>query len=209
VSTNQKAIQKPVAILNLPAKVTDLISYAQGIEKALTGNATVPSPVPSVAAISGAIADLVAAETATQTRVKGAVATRNEKRAALLSLLRQLRGNVQAQADANPDNAGSIIESAGLAQKKPVARPARTFVARPAGVTGTAKLVAPSAGRRAAYEWEYSADGGTTWVTAPPSLQATTVVTGLKAATTVQFRYRPVLKGGPENWSQPVSLLVQ
>ena len=87
-------------------------------------------------------------------------------------------------------------------------RPPRTFAAKPANVTGSVTLVAPSADRRASYEWEYSADGGTTWVPAAPTLQAKTVVPGLKAGTTVQFRYRPVVRGGAQNWSQPVSLLV-
>jgi hypothetical protein len=181
VPTNQNTTQKPVASLNLPHGVSALIIYAQGIVKALTNNPAIPNPVPTVAALTAAIADLAAAQTATQTRLRGAVTTRNEKKATLLTLLRQLRGNVQAV----------------------------TFAAKPANVTGSVTLVAPAAAHRASYEWESSADGGTTWVAAAPSLQAKTVVTGLKAGTTVLFRYRPVVKGGAANWSQAVSLLVQ
>jgi hypothetical protein len=209
LSANQNAVLKPVAELKLPKNVPALVTYAQGVEKALTGNASIPNPVPSVAALTAAIGDLAAAQTATQTRVKGAVATRNEKKAALLTLLRQLRGNVQALADASPDNAGSLIESAGLTQRKSAARDPRIFAAKPAGVTGSVTLVAPAAARRASYEWEYSSDGGTTWTAAAPTLQARTVVPALKAGTTIAFRYRPIVKGGAANWSQVVSLLVQ
>lgn len=142
-------MQKPVAELKLPKNVPALITYAQGVEKALTGNALVPNPVPPVAALTAAITDLAASQTATQTRVKGAVATRNEKKAALLTLLRQLRGNVQAEADASPDNAASIIESAGLVQRKAAAHAPRIFAAKPASITGSVTLVAPAAARRA------------------------------------------------------------
>ena len=53
---------------------------------------------------------------------------------------------------------------------------------------------AASAGHRASYEWEYSTDGGKTWVTTPVTLQAKTTILGLTAGTTVQFRHRPVTK---------------
>src|SRR5271166_222513 len=58
-------------------------------------------------------------------------------------------------------------------------------------------------GPRTSYEWEYSPDGGKTWVAAPSTIQAKTVVTGLTAATMVMFRYRTVTKTGVSDWSQP------
>ena len=165
MSTNTQTISRPLASLNVPTKVPALITYARAIVQALTGNTWIPSPLPTIAAITAAIADLVTSETATLARTKGAVTTRNEKKAALVALLRQLRGNVQAAADASPDNGGTIIESAGIALRKAQTRPARVFAATPSALTGSVKLVAPSAGRRAAYEWEYSTDGGSaTWV---------------------------------------------
>jgi hypothetical protein len=73
-------------------------------------------------------------------------------------------------------------------------------------VSGEVKLVAPSAGHRASYEWEYSIDGGATWLTMPPSLQAKTSLVGLKPGSSVQFRYRAVLKVGASDWSLPITL---
>jgi hypothetical protein len=55
-------------------------------------------------------------------------------------------------------------------------------------VSGTAKITAVSAGHRASYEWQYSVDGGKTWVTAPATMQA---------------------KAGEGDWSQAVALLVK
>jgi hypothetical protein len=158
--------------------------------------------------ISAAIAELQTAETAALARTKGAVITRDEKRTALVQLLQQLKGPIQAAADANLENGASIIASAGVAVKKTVVRSPRVFGAKPGAVTGTAKLVTASAGHRASYEWEYSTDGGKTWVTTPVTLQAKTTVLGLTAGTTVQFRNRPVTKAGEGNWTQPVTLVV-
>jgi hypothetical protein len=175
----------------------------------MTGNASFPTVVPALATISAAISALQTAETAALARTKGAVVTRNELRTALVTLLQQLKGYIQTTADANVENGASIIASAGVDVRKTVVRSPRVFGAKPGAVTGSAKLIAASAGHRASYEWEYSSDGGKTWVTAPVTLQAKTTLAGLTAGSTVQFRYRPVTKTGEGNWSQPVSLLVQ
>jgi hypothetical protein len=207
--TTTKTDHRSIVALKLPTRVQALITYAQNIVKSLTGNPSFPNVIPSLVALTAAITDLQSAETATLNRTKGSVVTRNEKKTALVALLQQLKGTIQTAADANIENGASIISSAGVEVKKTVVRSPRVFAAKPAAVTGSAKLVAASAGHRASYEWEYSTDGGKTWVTAPVTLQAKTTISGLTAGTTVQFRYRPVTKTGEGNWTQPVSLLVQ
>jgi hypothetical protein len=207
--TTIKTDHRSIAVLKLPTKIQALITYAHGIATALTNNPSFPTLTPTLATLSAAIADLQTAETAALARAKGAVVTRNEKKTALIQLLQQLRGVIQTAADANVENGASIITSAGVAVRKVAVRAPRTFSAKPGAISGTAKLVAVSAGNRSGYEWEYSSDGGKTWVTAPSTLQAKTTVTGLTTGTTVQFRYRPVTKAGEGNWTQPVSLLVQ
>lgn len=207
--TTIKTDHRSIAVLKLPTKIQALITYAHGIATALTNNPSFPTLTPTLATLSAAIADLQTAETAAPARAKGAVVTRNEKKTALIQLLQQLRGVIQTAADANVENGASIITSAGVAVRKVAVRAPRTFSAKPGAISGTAKLVAVSAGNRSGYEWEYSSDGGKTWVTAPSTLQAKTTVTGLTTGTTVQFRYRPVTKAGEGNWTQPVSLLVQ
>jgi hypothetical protein len=200
---------RAMASVKLPKRLADLITYAQAIVKAMTNNPSFPTPTPTLAALIAAIDDLQIAETAALSRVKGAVAVRNDKRAALVRLLQQLKAYVQTVADANVENGGAIIQSAALSVKKtPVLKP-RIFEAVQGAVSGSAKVVAPSAGLRASYEWEYSVDGGKTWVSVPGTLQAKTTVTGLPAGSTVMFRYKAIVKTGAGDWSQPIALVVK
>lgn len=159
-------------------------------------------------AIQKGIEDLQAAETSAQARTKGAVALRNEKRQSLVTLLEEFRTYVQSTADANPENGPSIIESAGLALRKPPVRVARGFHAKAGSVSGTVKVYAPAAARRASYEWQYSTDGGITWTGLPATLQSRTSLTGLKPLSTVMFRYRAVTRTGEGDWGQPISFIV-
>jgi hypothetical protein len=206
------AINAPHAALvalKLPTKVPALVQYAQGIVKSMTGNPSFPNPTPTLAQVTAAITALSAAETAALARTKGAVLTRDNARVALVTLLKQLGGHIQTIADADTDNSAAIIASAGIAVRKTPVRPPRAFHATTGDVSGSAKLVAPAAARRASYDWEYSPDGGKTWVAAPSTLGARTTITGLPSGTTVQFRFRALTKGGEGDWSQPTSLLVK
>lgn len=206
-TTKTTKTHRPLASLKLPKPNPALITYAQGIVKGMTGNAYFNTPSPPLTALSGAIADLQTAETLALTRAKGTAVARNEKRATLVSLLQQERSYVQGIADLSPENGGSIIQSAGLAVKKVPTHTPRVFAAKPGAVSGAVKLVAPSAGLRSSYEWEYSTDGGTTWLAMPPTIQAKTTLTGLKPGSSVQFRYRAVTpKGGAGDWSQPITM---
>jgi hypothetical protein len=207
--TNKKQTHRPIAVLAIPHSVKAFVPYAQSIVTAMTQNPSFPSPVPALAVVTTAIGALQNAESATLARTIGAVEARNDKRATLVGLLQQLRSYVQTVADGDLETAATVIRSAGMAVKKvPAPRP-RTFEAQQGAVSGTAKLVAPSAGHRASYEWQYSTDGGKTWVLAPVTLQAKTIIVGLTPGATVQFRYRPVSKTGEGDWSQTVVLIVK
>jgi hypothetical protein len=208
MTTPKKTIHRTIVSLKLPGRVTDLIARALAIVKALTGNPAYPSPVPALAAITAAIEALQAAHTAALTRTKGTATVRNEKHEALVKLLMQLKSYIQTQADANVENVASLVESAGVGVRKVATRHPRVFAATVGALSGTAELVAPTA-RRGAYEWEYSIDGGKTWIVAPPTLQSRTTVSGLQPGSTVQFRYRSVVKTGASDWSPPLSLIVQ
>ena len=209
MTTNIKITHRSLASLKLPTKVSALITYAQGIVKGMTNNASFPNPTPTLAQVTTAIDELQAAETAALTRAKGAAAIRNEKHTALVALLQQLRSYIQAAADANVENGASIIQSAGIALKKTPVRPKRVFAAKFGAVSGSVHLVAEAAARRASYEWQYSTDGGKTWVQAPSTLQAKTTVNGLAPSTTVVFRYRAVTKTGEGDWSLPTQSMVK
>jgi hypothetical protein len=208
MSTINKIIHRAAATLAAPKSVSALVTYAKGVVTRMTGNPLFPAPIPTLAAVTAAIDKLQLAETAALARTKGAVALRNEAKAELLSLLQQLRAYIQAVADADPQNGASIIQSSGLSVRKIPTRHARVFAARPGPLSGVAALLAASAGPRSAYDWEYSTDAGKTWVAAPSTVQAKTLIPGLTPGATVQFRYRTITKAGQGDWSQSVSLLV-
>ena len=87
MTTTTTTLHRSLAALKLPNTVPALISYAQGIVKEMTGNTAFPFPTPTLAVVTQAITDLQTAETSALARTEGAVAVRNEKRAALVTLL--------------------------------------------------------------------------------------------------------------------------
>lgn len=197
---------RSLATLKLPRRVGLLIPNAEAIVASMTDNPHFPAPVPPLWVVSKAVTDLQNAETATLTRATGTVATRNEKRTMLVSLLNQLRGYVQVTADADQENASAIIESAGLFLRKEPERPLRVFSAKPGSASGEVKLVAPFAGRGTSYEWEYSIDGGATWLAMPPTIQSSTTLLGLTPGSSVMFKYRCVTRRGVSGWSHAITL---
>jgi hypothetical protein len=197
------------AALKLPTSVPALISVAKAIVAAMTGNASFPSPEPTLSAVSFALNELETAEAAALARTKGAATARNQKRAALVAELAQLKAYVQKQADINLATAATVIQSAAMVVRKVPVRTKRVFTAKQGILSGSVTLVTASAARRASYEWEYSSDGGKTWLLMPATLQAKTSITGLQSGSTYMFRYRAILKAGAEDWSQPISFLVK
>ena len=207
--TNNKSVHRSIAVLKLPRPVGALITLAAGIVTAMTGNAAFTTPSPALAIVLSAITALQVAETAALSRIKGAVVARNDKRAALELLLRELRDYVQHLADGDPENSAALIVSAAMAVKRARVTPPRAFTVSPGPVSGSAKLVVPSAGRRVFYEWATSTDGGKTWTPSPSTLKTRTVIPGLAVGSTVEFRTRTVTKAGEGDWSQTLSLLVK
>jgi hypothetical protein len=102
-----------------------------------------------------------------------------------------------------------MIQSAGIAVKKTPVRAKRTFAAKPGAVSGSVTLVTNAAARRAFYEWQYSTDGGKTWVSSASTLKTTTTVAGLTPGATVMFRYRAGTKTGEGDWSQTAQIIVK
>jgi len=203
------SMHKTLAALKLPTQVPALLGVAEAIVLAMTGDPSFPDPAPSIATVASALADLHDAEVATLTRTRGTVAARNEKRAVLVGLLVRLKAYVQGVADEDPERAEVLIQSAGMNVRKSGAPAKPVFEARPGAVSGSVRMAVRAAGDRAAYEWEWSTDGGKTWRAAPATLQARTVLTGLASGSTCSLRYRTVTRTGEGDWSEPVLLLVR
>jgi hypothetical protein len=199
---------RSVVVLKLPRPVPALVTLAQAIVQAMTGNASFPTPEPALATVTAAVTSLESAEVASKARTKGATAVRDDQRTALVTLLDQLKAYVQKIADANVETAAAIIESAGMAVRKTPVRSKRVFAVKQASVSGAAVLTVPRAAARASYEWEYGIDGKT-WQLATATLKAKTTIAGLTPATMYYFRYCAVTKAGVSDWSQVVSLVVR
>jgi hypothetical protein len=175
----------------------------------LTGNASFPNPTPKLAAVTAAIVALETAEAAVQARTQGAVATRDAKRADLVLLIAGLKSYVQTVADTDFETGAAVIQSAGMGIRKVAVHPKRVFTVTQGSVSGTVHLVTASAGHRAAYDWEWSVDGGKTWQLAPSTLQAKTSIAGLVPGSSVAFRTRATTKAGEADWSQPITFVVK
>jgi|HubBroStandDraft_1064217.scaffolds.fasta_scaffold252951_2 hypothetical protein len=200
---------KAVAVLNLPKPANKVSGFARSIVNAMTTNqATFPSPSPSLAVLAADIAALEAADAVVLSRTKGAREERDAKLAVVHSLLLRLKAYVQELADQNPSEAAALIETAGMSMKRPSLRNKVPFAVADGLVSGSVRLIAKSAGDRAAYEWQMSTDG-TTWTFVRLTLQASTLVSGLTPGRTYSFRMRVQTKDGLGDWSQVVSILVR
>ncbi len=196
-----------VAALKLPRAVAQLIALAKAILQALVANkATFVSPTPATAKLSTDIDAVDAAETAAKTRAKGLAAIRDEKRKLLIADLHQLVAYVQQVANLTPDQAVSIIESAGMGVKKPSSHPKSDLAVQAATSSGVHLVAKATKGSRA-HEWQYSTDQKT-WTSAPPSTQAKTTIGNLPTGALVYFRHRAVTKAGPGDWSAIVAMAI-
>jgi hypothetical protein len=202
------SVWRPLAILGLPEyEVPRFITHARSILLATSQSSWFPAPVPSLATLEAAIDALEQAEVATHTMV-GVVPARDRKRLVAKQLFEQLRTYVQTIADANPEHAVAIIESAGMTVKGKGGRKASVASARPGEVSGEVIATAPRLRDRDSYEWQMSTDGMKTWGNLPSTKTAKTTVSGLTPGTTVYFRYRIVTNDGPTDWSEPFSVVV-
>jgi hypothetical protein len=201
-------VRRSIAALKLPKRVPDLISIVRGIVRAVTGNPAFPSPVPSLAAVGAALADLEVAQAVAEMRGKGAAEARDQTLRALVALVQLLRAYVQNVGDADWENASGIIESAGMQVKRVGVRARREFAVKPGVVSGSVVLVTAAAAKRASYDWAVSADESKTWQALPTTLQSETRLAGLQPGTTYWFRYRAVTKAGVGDWSQVVATMV-
>jgi len=200
---------RSIAVLKLSPRIKNVITFAQSLSTAMTGNASFPSPNPTLATFQANITALTNAETAVLARTKGAVQDRNAKLATLKTDLETLKAYVQGVADAaNPTNAASIVESAGMTVRKITLHDKPALGVKQGSVSGTVNLAAKAPAHRAAYAWQYSTDQKT-WTSTPQTLQAKTGVSGLTAGTTYYFRVQVLTMTGEGDWSQIVSLLVK
>jgi hypothetical protein len=203
------SMQRMMVKLERPTMVAAFLIQAQHVVDRMTGNPWFPNPVPALTEVQARIDALDSSETEALSLARGLKQARNADSRRLVSAMDLLRAFVQFTADENFDHAADIIESAGMSVKGRSYPVKEAFSARPGRVSGAVKLMVLAAGKVVAYHWQTSADGGQTWQELPSTLQAQTVVTGLVPQKSYLFRYHVVVRSGPLDWSEPVSIVVR
>jgi hypothetical protein len=200
-------IKQPTVALNLPKIIALLIVFGRRVVQAMTNNPWFPSPSPPLATVTADLDALEIAEAAVRNGAPDAAAERDTKLRAVKIDLLGLKAHVHGIALQHPDQGDEIILSASLSPKRVGRRTKDPLAARMGKAPQTVELRARSAGKFAAYEWQYSTDGGQTWIALATTTSASTLLPGVTLGTTYLFRVRSTRKNVASDWSQVVSLL--
>ena len=212
LSLHRTRVSLNVNKYNAPA----VLALAKAIYNALIADPTqFPSPVPALPVVLGQITAVETAQQAVATRARGTAAVRDAKLAVLVTSLEGLQTYVQGLCDASPEQALSIVTAAAMIAKKPPIRSKAELAAKLGAAMGIVrldanrKLLTGKTSKRFLFNWEYSLDGGKTWVAAPATPLANTEIGGLPPLTVVFFRVSATVGTVVGPWSQSVALLVR
>ncbi len=208
--TNTRNNRRTVRVaLKLPGKVADFIVRAQSIHDTMGANAkALPSPTPALTTLASHISDLVIKEAATKARTTGAAADRDAAMKIVADDLNSERAYVEQLVNADTANAVTIAEDAGMMLRKVTPRNKPDLATKPGATSGTVRVFAKATKGAKTNFWQYSTDGGKTWIDMLPTTGANTSLDDLTPGTIVSFRQRVITKMGLGDWGQPVSTLV-
>ncbi len=169
------------------------------------------TPLPTVLQVNTDFTALDTAQALVETRAPNGVATRDAARKTVTDDMRAWQRYVQGLIDAetDPDQKLIIANSSGFDITVNGVRVKPDFKVIQMATPGTVKLVARSAGMRAAYSWQMSANNGSTWTDLPITNVANTSVAGLTLGARYVFRFRSVVKNVTSPWSFTVSVVMQ
>jgi hypothetical protein len=208
-----KSRKRPVALLRLRklGRIGSFIVKAKSVVLDIGSNSGFfPAPSPPLATVNTDIRKLEDAQTLAKTRVVGSAGVRNIEYGVVLADIHSLLSYVQTQADNAPDEetAIAIINASGFSLKVNGVHVKPPLVAKQGDATGEIILMAKSAGRRVAYDWQMNTDGKT-WEDLPSTLVAKTTVRGLATDVRTHFRFRAIIATGTTSWSALVSIVVR
>jgi hypothetical protein len=198
----------PQIALKLPRAIALFILFAQHVVQAMTHNPWFSSMAALVATTATDLAALVLAQAKALTKAKGAAEARDDARKLVYDDLLLIKSGVQTVINQNPSQAATIIESAGLFQKKVTLPFKPELEARMAPVAPGEVLVRAKAVKRACYEWQYSTDDGRTWISMGTTTVANTSLPGMTAGATLMFRFRTTIKKTTSDWSATINFKV-
>ena len=205
---NIKILSKQViAVLKLPAAISEFIQFVKAIIKAMAGNATFEALTDKVSALNAKLSALERAETACRTKPPtGTTTTRDLALEQVKADLLNLRYEVQLIANNDAENAVEIIESAGMWVKKTNVHQKQKNTAENGILEGSVDLTAEGNGP---HEWRMSTDE-IQWITLDATLNSKTTITNLNLGVVYYFRNRRI-KGAdePNEWSQSVKIRIK
>jgi hypothetical protein len=212
-------IRRARGVLKVNKKnVRSVTNKATKMETGFSNNSAIfVTPNPPIASLQNQIAAVGKAQNLVLTRVVGAASARDVQLGILVGMLETGLGYTQGLADAAATyaQAAAIIEAAGLSVAAPPTRTKDVLGVTQAAPGGPVALVAnvgALAGRtkkKTQFNWEYTADGGKTFIAMPSTPKCTTTLANLTPLSTYGFRVNVTDSDGIAGpWSQIVSFLV-
>ena len=206
-----KAIVPKIVVvlgLNKKAGIPAYIIRATAIVSAMEANPKLfPSPIPSFAQVKADLIALTDAETAYKNHL-GTKPVRDDKHAVVVADMNQLHAYAQQLANASPSQAQTIADAASMTLHKPPTPHHKSDLSVKQTVSGVVHVVAKATKGAKANNWQYSTDGGKTWIDLPETTRAQATVQNLTSGATVSFRQRALTKAGLTDWCPPVSHVV-
>ena len=192
--------------------VPQLLGYATHVVSKMTDNAYFTAPNPQLVKVTAVIADLQNAFNNALGAGPAQTATMNQFKDALQVLMNALANYVESIAN-DPANvntgADAVILSAGMDVKSTSPHQKQTFTVSYGNIPGSVDLTGASI-TRGSHEWEYKTDAtnANEWISAEPTVQASTTIHGLEISKRYYFRHRSITTDGPTDWDDPLSLIV-
>ena len=186
----------------------ELIVASGRIISSMTGNASYPTPTPALADVGTARNDFIAAVNGLDGS-SGAVATRDQKRGVLVSLLRDLALYVQQTCKGDM----VVLLSSGHTpqkQRQPVGQlsaPLNLRLRRPE-LSGQLKARCDVVAKASTYQWRYATSlTPTSFTQTDPTTAASTTLENLTPGTVYVVQVRAIGSQGPSDWSDPAMLM--
>jgi hypothetical protein len=181
--------------------------------------ATYAAPNPPLPAFQALIQSCAAAQQLAQLRGTGAAAERDVQRSLLLTGMETQRMYVQSLADAMPLRAVALIQNAGLIVAEPPVHHKAILTLRLGKQSGSVDCDAnvrllvgagtPQPTQNKFFNWEYTVDGGKTFIALLPTTRAKVTIPNLTPLATVGVRVNLNNATGPGEWTHLVSILVR
>ena len=212
-------MQRARAKLNANRKSTSsVMKRAKGMQGGLRAHpALFPDPSPSISAVEDQIVLLDDAEVLAATRARGSASARNVERNRLMGMLETQMTYVQNIADESStwDQAVATIEAAGLEVSLVATHDKQILTVKQGPEPGSVLLSAYAAAlagpswKKRFFNWEYTGDGGATFIRVRSTPKSKTSIANLTPLHTYGFRVSVTDANAVDGpWSQIVTFLV-